>query len=411
MPDEARDDRPGLAMLANTVTPYGINLQRTIGAGIPELKLHVLISHSRADFDWKVEMPQELHLKRFGAADEHPQANPLRRPFSEWRKGGRLIRYLRENNIQAVIIHGYRYISYARVMSHCYRSGIPFFVTNDSNIRSEPRLNAFRRIGKRAIYSWWMKRAAGIFSMGELGDQFFKKYGADPQRLYRLPYWPDFDVFTCVDEVGLERFRQQFGLNGQRRYLLFSGRLVRDKRVDLLVDAFALIAEARPNWDLVIVGDGVVRKELENRVPVALRSRVIWTGFLEGRHLVSAYHATDVLVLPSEHEPWAVVVQEAMAAGQVVVASDVVGAAHELVHDHQNGRIFPTGHLEELREALLEVTVDDALVAKKNLSRSALARWRSKNDPVREVRQALMNVGVLATPVALKPTYSDQQCR
>ena len=62
-------------------------------------------------------------------------------------------------------------------------------------------------------------------------------------------------------------------------------------------------------------------------MPEALRSRVVWTGFLDHGEPAFVYHSADVLVLPSDREPWALVIQEAMAAGLTVVASDVVGAA------------------------------------------------------------------------------------
>lgn len=394
-PEHANDTRPGLAIVANSLTPYGINLYRAIVAGIPELKLHVLVSHWAADFKWQVDVPPEIHVARFGAHGEHPLENPLRRPVWDWRKGGRLIGYVRENRVRTVIINGYRFISFARLMNYCHRAHIPFFVNSDSNLRTEPRLSFIQRFAKRNIYAWWMKRVSGILSMGDLGDQFFIKYGADPRRLYRVPCWPDFDTFARVDEVGLDRFRRKFGLNDRRRYLLFSGRLVPNKRVDLLIDAFAAIASQRLEWDLLIVGDGVLGEELRHRVSEALRPRVVWTGFLDGPEPALAFHAADVLVLPSDHEPWALVVQEAMAAGLVVVSSDISGAAYEMVEDGQSGRIFPAGNLEELKRALLQVTAADALAHFKRQSRTALARWREETDPVAEIRRALTDVGVL----------------
>ena len=396
MPDIENDTRPGLAIVANSVTPYQVNLQRLIAAGIPELKLHVLITHAAADFDWQVDIPPEIHLTRFGAVGEHPLENPLRRPVWGWRKGGRLIQYFRENRIQAAILGGYRYISYGRLMNYCHRASIPFFVNADSNIRGEPRLSPLQKFAKRSIYTWWLKRVSGVFSMGTLGDQFFMKYGADPHQLYRVPYWPDFEAFASVDEVGLERFRQQYGLNGRRRTLLFSGRLVPAKRVDLLIDAFAALASNRPEWDLLIVGDGVLREELHRRVPEALRQRVVWTGFLEGSELALAYHAADLLVLPSDREPWALVVQEAMAAGLVVVASDVVGAAHELVADGVSGKIFLRGDCDSLRRSLEDVTHPDRINRYKAESTMALQRYRDEVDPIAEIRRALGDAGVLS---------------
>jgi glycosyltransferase involved in cell wall biosynthesis len=280
-------------------------------------------------------------------------------------------------------------------MSYCHRHGIPFFVRNDSNIRGEPRLSPLKSFVKRTLYAWWIKRAAGVCSMGKLGDEFFVKYGADPKRLYRVPYWPDYDAFTTADKDALARFKRKFGLNDQRRYLVYSGRLVPQKRVDLLIDAFAGIAAERPEWDLLIVGDGVLGQELRSRVPEGLRQRVVWCGFLDGDQPALAYHCGDVLVLPSESEPWALVVQEAMAAGLAVVASDVVGAAHELIRGDVGGRIFRSGDCDSLRNALLEVTAADRIDEIKREAAAALEDYRYEVDPVAEIRRALCDVGVL----------------
>lgn len=306
-----------------------------------------------------------------------------------------MMQYFRDHNIRVAIINGYRFISYLRLMNFCDRREIPFFVNQDSNIRSEPKHSLLSGFTKRRLYDWWVKRASGVFSMGAFGDEFFIKYGADPKLLYRVPYWPDYESFAKCDEMGLERFRQKFGLKRQRRYLLFSGRLVPVKRVDLLIDAFAKIANQRPEWDLLIVGDGVLREQLQSRVPAELQSRVIWTGFLDNEQLRLAYHCGDVLVLPSEHEPWALVVQEAMASGLAIVASDVVQAADELIRDGLGGRIFRTGDCEALQKALLEVTAAQKIDEVKREAVIALESYRNKVDPVSEVRRAFCDAGVL----------------
>lgn len=404
------DTRPGLVIISNSVTPYLVNLHQLVAAGIPELKLLSPITHGIADFDWQVSLPPEINAQNFSSATgEHPQDNPLRRPLVEIRKGRQLTRYLEQHNARAIIINGYRYISYLWLMNYCYRRNIPFFVRNDSNIRNEPALSLIKRTIKRGLYHWWMRRAAGVFSMGSLGDAFFVKYGADPSRLYRAPYWPDFSAFATCDASGLERFRQTFGLRPNRRYLMFSGRLVSVKRVDLVVDAFVAIAADRPNWDLLIAGDGVLRPALQRRVPEVLKSRVVWTGFLDGVNMRLAYHAADVLVLPSDREPWAVVVQEAMAAGLVVVASDVVGAAHELVEDGQSGRIFPIGNLRALEAALLDVTANEKFAQYKRHSHEAVKQYQIDVDPIQEIRRALTDVGVLEKPAPIIGQCSEKK--
>ena len=377
----AAGSQPGLAIIANCLTPYRIHLHGLIAAGIPELKLHTLVTHGSADFQWGLDLPQAIHVTRFDRHGESPLAGAFHAPLQEWRKGGQLIRYLHANDIRAVICNNYRYLSFLRVIRHCHQVGVPLFVNNDSNIRGERRLPPLKAWMKRRIYAWWLKRVSGVMPMGELGDQFFLHYGADPNRLYRLPYTPDYDTFARPDQDQLQRFRKQYGLCGERRYLLYCGRLAPVKRVDLLIEAFAQLANARPDWDLIIVGDGKLGDELRRRVPEPLRRRVVWAGFLEQQELKSAYHAADVLVLPSDFEPWAVVVQEAMAAGLAIVASDVVGAAAELIQDKSSGRIFPAGQLDGLTDAMIDVTDSANLQRYKNASRRAFGRLAPRLQP------------------------------
>jgi glycosyltransferase involved in cell wall biosynthesis len=247
--------------------------------------------------------------------------------------------------------------------------------------------------------------------MGEWGDQYFEQYGVPRSRMYHMPYTPDYEYFARVESQRLHQFRQRQGLSTARRHLLFCGRLVPMKRVDLLIDAFAAVADERPLWDLLIIGDGVLAGELKQRVPERLRPRVKWIGFLESDELVPAYHAADVLVLPSDREPWAVVVQEAMSAGLAVVASDVVGAARELIEDGVSGRIFSAGDVESLGRALRDVTDEQKLPAYKQRSQAGLASWRRAIDPVAEIRRALADAGVLplaARPAATSPARQEQ---
>ena len=402
------DRRPGLAIISNTITPYRVNLHRLIAAGIPELKLHTLTTHGDADFKWAVDVPGSIHASYFNRPGDSPLASTWRAPVWEWRKGGRLINYLRANDVRAVICQGYRYISYLRVIRYCHRHGIPRFVRNDSNIHNERRLPPVKQWVKRRVYAGWMPLVSGVMSMGGCGDEFFLKYGARPEHIYRVPYTPDYDYFAAADADRLERFRRKVGLRDDHKYVLFCGRLAPVKRVDLLIDAFAAIAAQRPDWDLLVVGDGILGDELRSRVPDHLRQRVVWTGFLETEESVLAYHAAEVLALPSDMEPWALVVQEAMAAGLAVVASDVVGAARELVQDGTSGRMFPAGDVDALRQALLDVTQDNATSQYQQRSRDALRDWRERINPVEEVRRAMADVGVLDTcrtpaSVATKP--------
>jgi glycosyltransferase involved in cell wall biosynthesis len=231
---------------------------------------------------------------------------------------------------------------------------------------------------------------------GSLGRAYFEKYGAKPDRVFYFPYEPDYDLPNRVSEADVRAAGERFGLKEVRRRIVYSGRLVAYKRVDLLINAFTTVAPERPEWDLLVVGDGPERAALESRVPAELRGRVTWTGFLDDQAVVTAlYKASDVLVLPSDVEPWAVVINEAAAAGLAIVASDMVGAAAELVRDGVNGRVFRAGDSAGLVAALREVTSAGRVDEMKGVSAGVLADWRARGDPVMGLRRALEFAGVL----------------
>jgi len=97
----------------------------------------------------------------------------------------------------------------------------------------------------------------------------------------------------------------------------------------------------------IFVGDG----ELADQVRALLRpGRGVVTGFVNQADLPAFYHAADILVLPSYHEPWGLVVNEAMVTGAFPVVSDRVGAGPDLVDGI--GEVFPWGDVTALTEAL-----------------------------------------------------------
>jgi glycosyltransferase involved in cell wall biosynthesis len=274
----------------------------------------------------------------------------------------------------------------------CRQHGVPVFITGDSNI-ADDRATGWRRAIKRAFVSYVVRSlATGVMPFGSRGAAYFRRYGANPRKIFFVPLEPDYRQLSHpapTPAVTALRF------DPNRRRLLYSGRLVSWKRVDLLIDAFAAIASQRADWDLVIVGDGPERNALVARVPPALNGRVIWTGgFRAAADVAALYALCDVLVLPSDREPWALVINEAAAAGLAIVSSTVPGAAAELVRDGVNGRIFSAGDLQALIQVLRDVTSADKIDAVKAGSSGVLADWRRRADPIAGLRKA---VGPFAT--------------
>lgn len=100
------------------------------------------------------------------------------------------------------------------------------------------------------------------------------------------------------------------------------------KNLDLLVDAFQQLQARGKNLDLIIVGDGPYRKELQS---MQNSPRVFFTGVLTGDKLARAYASSDIFVFPSTTDTFGNVVLEAQASGLPVIVSDQGGPRENLI--------------------------------------------------------------------------------
>lgn len=384
-----------VAIIVNEIPPYRIHLHRRIICEIPEIRVWTICTHDAGRGLWRSEVPADIHPILLGQGQPAAvQQRKIRYWPREWRKAGRIIRWMKQQRIRAVIMGGYNDLGRLRLIHWCRRHQVNCFLVADSNIHSDKARGLVAMI-KRLWVSSVVRKCDGILPCGTLGKAYFERYGADPDRIFFFPYEPDYELIRNLPSDVIENTRRRFQLNPNRRRIVFCARMVDVKRPDLLIDAFIRIADERSQWDLVMAGSGPMEEYLKQRLPAELRERVIWTGFLDDQSAVSAlYRLSDVLVLPSDYEPWALVINEAVAAGMAVVASNIVGAAAELVREGVNGHTFPVGDLNELTDCLREVTDDKRIDAMKAASKPILEDWQQHNDPVKGLRRALRAVGI-----------------
>lgn len=122
--------------------------------------------------------------------------------------------------------------------------------------------------------------------------------------------------------------------------IIFAGRLLSHKNIDILLRAVAVIRAEKPNISVLIIGDGPERSALESLSrELGLQQNVEFLGFLDRHEDVYALmHSSKVFVLPSDREGFGLVVIEANACGLPVVAiDDQKNAARDLISDGVNG--------------------------------------------------------------------------
>lgn len=159
----------------------------------------------------------------------------------------------------------------------------------------------------------------------------------------------------------------------EEKIVMYVGRFVREKGIQVLLNAASVVLAQEPDTKFLIVGGGN-RERFEKFLDWAgLREKVLFTGFMANRSLHQLYRVADVAVFPSLYEPFGIVALEGMAAGAPVVSSDA-GGLREVVHHDETGTLSFAGNPESLAWAILHVLRDPERA--RRLSENARERLR-----------------------------------
>lgn len=187
-----------------------------------------------------------------------------------------------------------------------------------------------------------------------------------------------------ADQADRNAFREKLGIGPDAAIALFCAKLQEWKRPQDLLKAFASARAA--NAFVVIAGDGPQRTQLEALAQqLSIGDRVRFLGFQNQSQLPDVYSASDLLVLPSEYEPFGLVVNEAMCCGCPVAVSDQVGAKEDLIVQGKTGFVFSCGDVPALTELLKQAFADLARLR----AMGAAARERIRTWSPRENTEAM----------------------
>ena len=194
-------------------------------------------------------------------------------------------------------------------------------------------------------------RAARLVSVSRGVDQHFDWLLEAQRVIIHNPLTPDYEN---TDESPLP-----VDANWGEKLVVAVGRLTYVKGFDLLLSAFAGVAEKYPDWNLVILGEGELRSELEvQREQLGLSQRVLMAGQLANPFPLM--RRAQLFVLPSRTEGFPNVLIEAMACGLPVIAADCPSGPSEIVRDGENGLLVPTEDVPALQAALERLMSDEA---------------------------------------------------
>ncbi len=297
----------------------------------------------------------------------------------------------------ALWVHGYASLNSLRGMLAAYALGIPVLLRADIWLADRPR-TAFRLRLKQLFFRVLQPLVAGILTIGSNNAAYWDFYFGRRVPQFLLPYAVDNAFFAEKAEAAqpyLSSLRAELNLEPGRPVILFASKLQKRKHADHLLEAYRHLFERTHTYAppyLLIVGDGEERNTLEALASQQALTGVRFTGFRNQTELPAFFALADVFVLPARHEPWGLVVNEAMAAAVPVVLSSDVGAALDLVTEGVEGYVYPTGDIEALAVALERVlATPETAIAMGTAAARRMADWDIEAD-IRGLRRALAAV-------------------
>jgi glycosyltransferase involved in cell wall biosynthesis len=240
-------------------------------------------------------------------------------------------------------------------------------------------------------------------------DNHSPRLRSELRRAYRR-----LDVLTTVTEADAAAYRRKMPLPGVRvealpnsvpdpalpaadgraKVVVAAGRLVRVKRYDLLIRAFAVVAAAYPDWQLRIYGKG----EEQDRLRELVAELGLWNNvFLMGpaAPMEAEWVKGSIGAAASDFEPFGMTIVEAMRCGLPVVSTDCPYGPAEIIEDGVDGRLVPVGDPDALGAALLDLVADDD--RRRRMGQAALRNARRfAPGPVVDQAEGLLDAAVSA---------------
>ena len=191
----------------------------------------------------------------------------------------------------------------------------------------------------------WMRRvmlksAPAVIGMGKTAREMLVNEGANPTRIFNAPNAADLDSLRGLWDQNntnnrVERMRAEIGT--EKRIALVIGRLVEMKAPTRILHAWALLPKTlREQWELVYIGDGPLKNELESSAMPGVR----FIGTVPPDEVAQWLMACELHIFASLGDPWGLVVNEAMHLGKPTLCSKMAGCCDDLIVDGITGFLF-----------------------------------------------------------------------
>ena len=245
----------------------------------------------------------------------------------------------------ALLVYGWSHLSHLRAMRY-FKGKIPVYFRGDSTLIDE--VAGVKTFLRRAVLSYIYRLVDFAFYVGTKNKEYFLKHGLKEKQLIFAPHAIDNNRFAENSdefEQKAKNWRKELGLL-DKLVVLYVGKFEKKKNPLLLIK----VAEQLQQYHFLFVGNG----EIEEQMKTLAGINVTFLPFQNQSIMPVVYRLGDVFVLPSQGpaETWGLAVNEAMACSKAVVVSNKVGCAGDLVKNNENGFVFDSNDIDDLKQKI-----------------------------------------------------------
>ena len=274
-----------------------------------------------------------------------------------------LFKELRKAKDDVILMMGYSNPSARAAILWLRFHKVPYILTCDGAFIKD------ENIWKRFIKRFLIREANLYLSTGSPSDEFFVFYGADQDRIRRIPFsslHKNDIIASPVNKEEKEKIKGIIGI-GEEKVILSVGQFIYRKGFDVLLKALNYV---NPEVGVYIVG-GTPTNEYKQIISDYKLNNVHFVEFKTKDELKNYYESADLFVLPTREDIWGLVVNEAMAYGLPVITTSRCIAGLVLVDEGENGFIIDIDDPKALAEAIERIIDDDQTI--KRMSEKSLS--------------------------------------
>lgn len=200
-----------------------------------------------------------------------------------------------------------------------------------------------------------------VFSSGLKNREYFLKAGVYAERIVNLPDSTELPPCELLD------IYEQYEIPQGKKIILYFGRIIRQKGLDILLKAIWVLPEdIKRECFLLVAGDGDFKKACEQLSDFLKLDNVKFIGAVDPAQRRLFYEQCDVYVHPGTYyqgrtDVWGLTLNEAVQCGKIIIATTAVGSAYNLITD-KNGRMVEENNVKALSEALIACITNESMV-------------------------------------------------